>query len=816
MTMSSVEFGASFLAQMLLRGVLWLLLFLLVAPLFQHHSAARRALGWQMAFVGLILLPILLRCAPPLPLLHSDRPSTSGSTAPAIRWQSSPVLAPGTSEASHSFTGSSSLVEKASTVSPPPLIAITPPVQAADPGFMHVALPSLLILCWGLGAGWLFTRLMVGLVTLRRWGHSNVEAPEALRAEALEVAEMLGVRRPVTLRFAGKERELHAPVTWGLFRPTILLPREYAFQTKERGRAALLHELAHVRRRDWAWLVLAQSLCALYWCVPFVWIAVRRLSHETELACDDTVLSAGITAPDYAAQILEVVRNMQSEKSRLPFAAMPMARRPLAEARIRAILDTERLRRPNSRPALLLAAMLPILGVPILSLRVVAAQKSVPSAIAVTPSAGVIPAPSSAELNMDSIGTVPLTISKTESQPSLPSSSRSKREEAAPEATIVMQPAPPVAPRLAVAAPPEEELPVIVWGPIVNGLQAGLRLVGAKGVYTRGEPIWQEAYLRNNSANEVSIQTIGGYESQGAALITNAKGARVKVLRYFGMGLMWVKTTPVHPGEIAQVGRFAVAFLDAPRPHEVAPGLSFSAEESPLALAGAGAYMLAQELSPLDAAGKPLKKTVPTGAVPVRIGNGPSVEIRLTDHNHFTDLATAPIAWGPVHSGLQVGLFVLGSRSEFYIGERVRMAVVLRNVTKTPISFWHQTAFAFMETPQVSDVGGRSVNVTLAPETEWKTLSGIQMTGVTFDMTSAPSAHGPGSLRQSEIAPGQSILGYCLAAFVIPSRWRDGGPVPGRYHVVQPLRIGLGSEEQLDTTLETGARDITIYDPDHR
>ncbi|MCW3095122.1 MAG: hypothetical protein JWL77_740 [Chthonomonadaceae bacterium] len=814
--MPSAEFGASFLAQMLLRGTLWLLLFLLVAPVFRRLSAARRALGWRMAFVGLILLPILLRCTPPLPLLHSDRPPASGSTAPAFRWQYPPVRVPKTSEGSHAFTGLSSLAEKASPALPLPLVAITSPAQTADTGFVHVELPSLLIVCWGLGAGWWFARLLVGLVTLRRWKHSNVEAPEALRAEAIAVAKMLGVCRPVALRFTGKERELHAPVTWGLFRPMILLPREYAFETKERSRAALLHELAHVRRRDWAWLVLAQSLCALYWCVPFVWIAARRLSHETELACDDTVLSAGITAPDYAAQILEVVCNMQSENSRLPFSAMAMARRPLTEARIRAILDTDRHRRPNSRPVLLLAAMLPVLGVPILSLRVVAAPKTVPFVIVVTPSAGAIPAPSSAELNMDSIGTVPLTISKTESQPSLPSNSRSKREEAAPEATIVMQSAPPVAPRLAVAAPPEEEPPVIVWGPTVNGLQAGLRLVGAKGVYTRGEAIWQEAYLRNNSANEVSIQTIGGYESQGAALITNAKGAHVKVLRYFGMGLMWVKTTPVRPGEIARVGRFAVAFQDALRPHEVAPGLSFSAEEVPIALAGPGAYMLAQELSPLDATGKPLKKTVPTGAVPIRINDLAPQEIRLTDHNHFEDLATAPIAWGPVRSGLQTGLFLLESKQEFYIGERVRMAVVIRNVSKTPIPFWHQTSFALMEAPHVSDVAGRSVNVTLAPETEWKTLSGIQMTGVTFDMTSAPSANGPASLRQSEITPGQSILGYCLAAFVIPSRWKDGGPVPGRYHVVQPLRIGLGSEEQLDTTIETGARDIMIYDPDHR
>ena len=811
------DFWISLLMQTLLRGAGWLLLVFLLASVCRRLSASRRALGWQMAFMGLILLPPSLLWTPPLPLLHHTHTSlpppypvvggpTSALDVQTLPVQPAPSFPPQVQVRLWSPSGG--------IVSPrqaPSSVVATSPTEPTNSGCLSLTSASLLILCWGLGVMGFMARLMIGLLTLRRWKRRSVEAPPKLREIASNAVTPPDACRPVTLRIAGADSGLRAPITWGIVHPIVLLPVEYALETTDRCRAALLHEWAHVQRRDWAWLLLAQSLCALYWCVPFVWTAARRLSHETELACDDRVLSAGVSAPDYAEQILEVVRNMQSENSRLPGIAMPMARRPLAETRIRAILDPGRPRQSNSRMGLILAALLPVLCVPILSLRVVAAPEPRTAKHDRTPSNPKESPPSSAELNSEPMASSPLTIDKTPLQPSVPAASD---VEAVSNPTLPRQPTLPVAPVAATPAPPNETVPVIAWGPVVDGLQAGLRLVGAKAAYTRGEPIWQETYLRNMGTEEASIQAVGGYESQGDPVITNAKGVRIKVLRFFGMGAMFVVTTSVRPGEIALVGRFAVAFHNALRPKEVAPGLSFSAEETALALSGTGTYTLAQELSPVDAKGKSLKKTVRTGAIPVQIGDAPPVEIRLTDHNHIADLSTAPIAWGQVHSGLQVGLLPLETRQEYFVGERVRVAVILRNVSEAPIRFWHQTSFAFMDAPKLADSAGTMRAVSLAPETEWKTLSGIRMTGVTFDMTSAPSADGPSRLRQSEIAPGQSVLGYCLVGFVVPLRWLDGTPVPGRYHLVQPLRIGLGKDELLDTTLETGGMELNLADPD--
>ena len=76
-------------------------------------------------------------------------------------------------------------------------------------------------------------------------------------------------------------------MTYGTRRPTLVLPASADAWTDDRRRAVLLHELAHVARRDCFVQRLTSLACALYWPHPGVWWAARRLRTERELACDD-------------------------------------------------------------------------------------------------------------------------------------------------------------------------------------------------------------------------------------------------------------------------------------------------------------------------------------------------------------------------------------------------------------------------------------------------------------------------------------------------------------------------------------------------
>jgi TonB family protein len=102
--------------------------------------------------------------------------------------------------------------------------------------------------------------------------------------------------------------DVSTPLTCSVMRPLILLPAKAREWDDQRLRAVLLHESAHVRRRDCMAKYIAQGTRALLWWNPLAWILAARLNHEQELACDDAVLSAGVAAKTYATILLDVAR----------------------------------------------------------------------------------------------------------------------------------------------------------------------------------------------------------------------------------------------------------------------------------------------------------------------------------------------------------------------------------------------------------------------------------------------------------------------------------------------------------------------------
>lgn len=158
-------------------------------------------------------------------------------------------------------------------------------------------------------------------------------------------AEHLGVSLPIRLL---ESTETISPLTAGTFRPVIVLPIDAQDWPAEKTSAVLLHELAHIKRRDVLTQLLASLACALHWFNPLAWHSLAQLRRLRELACDDLVLTSGQRASDYAAVLLEVARRYRHPQ----FAgAVNMARQANVEHRITALLDAARNRVPLSRRA---------------------------------------------------------------------------------------------------------------------------------------------------------------------------------------------------------------------------------------------------------------------------------------------------------------------------------------------------------------------------------------------------------------------------------------------------------------------------------
>jgi TonB family protein len=255
----------------------------------------------------------------------------------------------------------------------PPLTAAPTVVKEQPPAPRAGALP-LLAIVWAAGCGISALALLAGFARVLRIASRAVPVADGrwLRI-AEEVSVTYGLRRHVAVL------QTDAPdllATWGLFRPRVLLPSHAREWSDDRVRVVLCHELAHVRRHDWIVQVGAEALRTVYWFNPLLWMACTRLRRESEQACDDQVLDAGVPAREYAAHLLELARNCRGSGPAW-VSAIPMARPSTLERRIAAMLNPGLNRGALSRRAVAITAAL-LLGVALPTAAFRAAQNAPP------------------------------------------------------------------------------------------------------------------------------------------------------------------------------------------------------------------------------------------------------------------------------------------------------------------------------------------------------------------------------------------------------------------------------------------------------
>lgn len=130
------------------------------------------------------------------------------------------------------------------------------------------------------------------------------------------------------------------PFVFGLQHPQIVVPADWADWSVSRRRAVLLHELAHIQRRDIASQLLANVVTALWWFQPLCWLNRSSLRRESERACDALVLRSGVRASEYASELLAVAKTF-TENRLTSSAAIAMAGRGDLQHRLYAILDPQ-------------------------------------------------------------------------------------------------------------------------------------------------------------------------------------------------------------------------------------------------------------------------------------------------------------------------------------------------------------------------------------------------------------------------------------------------------------------------------------------
>ncbi|OJW24989.1 MAG: hypothetical protein BGO49_01785 [Planctomycetales bacterium 71-10] len=221
----------------------------------------------------------------------------------------------------------------------------TPPRPAAPVDWPGVAAKAA-VAAWLAGTLLMLARLGLGVRAMRRWARraTPATADDLARLDACRTA--LPTSRPVRLM---RHPEAAAPVMVGGRRPTIMIPPDWDAWPADRRRAALAHELAHVRRYDDASKLLEELVRVPMWFHPAVAWLLARLDRERELLCDEAAVAAGDDPKGLARLLLDLSRSPSPR--RLPSASLPFLTRRTTAVRIRRLLEDD-MPRTLSRPSL--------------------------------------------------------------------------------------------------------------------------------------------------------------------------------------------------------------------------------------------------------------------------------------------------------------------------------------------------------------------------------------------------------------------------------------------------------------------------------
>ena len=271
----------------------------LIADRFLRWPAVRH-LVWAAVLLQLLLPPVI-SIGVSLPERPVAESGASGSVQAAARSNEEALPAPaatGTAEVDAAREpGNAAGTGADSTAGATP----APPGDAARLSYA-TALVAIELTGAALFLGLALTRVrrMAQLV------RSTEPAPDELRQRARRLAACIGLRTLPRLRVTD---ERLVPMLVALPIPTIVLSRPLieALGSDELD-ALLCHELAHVRRGD-AWLRPVELFAtALYWWLPTLWVARRRLRRAEEAACDTIVVSVKPAAKRaYAESLLKAI-----------------------------------------------------------------------------------------------------------------------------------------------------------------------------------------------------------------------------------------------------------------------------------------------------------------------------------------------------------------------------------------------------------------------------------------------------------------------------------------------------------------------------
>ncbi len=298
------EAGHLIALDLLLKATIVLLLGYVVHALFGRRRALARSALWNATLVALVFLPVAglslprvsVAVLPPrvpvqsamidrreiLPLPdHSEPADTMVQVAPEATAEVKPIES-----------------------APAAVLPLTEPGSGRAIGVAELGAAIYLAV-----AALLAIRLAASVIALRRL-KNRCEAVHdtAWTGSLARTQAMLGISRSVVI---GKSPGISIPMVIGWLSPLIVIPGKLAQSASAKLiDMVLLHELAHVRRGDFAWNLVHKLVRIVYWPHPLFWPVGRIIGTVREQACDDVCVQAIGSGAAYRDSLLEVASGL--------------------------------------------------------------------------------------------------------------------------------------------------------------------------------------------------------------------------------------------------------------------------------------------------------------------------------------------------------------------------------------------------------------------------------------------------------------------------------------------------------------------------
>lgn len=297
---------------------------LLGSALLRRRPAAERVALLRLGVVMILVLPLAALLMPALRIQAPAFPSAVQRLAPVEAAAVAPAARPAPVP-----------IARAAVTAQPPAPAAAPVAAAPERLVLKIDPVRAALLLYVAGAVLLLLRLLAGVSTLRRWTRGARTVADDGWLEALDRAAR-GGPRPALLASSS----VSSPLSWGV-RPAVILLNEAALPRADRADAVLAHEMGHVRRGDWLFLMLSHAVVAALWFNPLVWLLHRELARQSEQAADAWAVRH-VGRVDYASALVAMAAQGR------PHAALGIAgsKSELARRVAAVLADSARRGRP--------------------------------------------------------------------------------------------------------------------------------------------------------------------------------------------------------------------------------------------------------------------------------------------------------------------------------------------------------------------------------------------------------------------------------------------------------------------------------------